>query len=719
MLFSRRKSKSDSPPASPPQPSTPPVLPLLPPSPPIGTGPGDEQPSSPRVLRRSSSSRAGKHKTTNPATSYHKPFGPAGVPQQPEPQLPPASPPKPSTTAAFSRSPSLPDAQVANFQHYSLPSSQQQRSPTKVAHPDVQQLAQPHPLPPQDQAGSTPLARANSTYSIASLYPSPALSPPTPAVPFSIPKSASLPNVRRSQKLPPTFNIIVVGAKNTGKTSWIRTVLGNVNLVPSGVAVVSGAASGDDKTETNTSTVEKFGMVGDKIGRTVKSQSITVDVLSAASVTKSQSRGARLGRARAGSVSASSINGVAAGDKFSLTCVDTVGLDVPLGPEVRVGDELEVERQLGATLRMIEARFDETLRAENQVFRHSHRSHDAHFHLCVYFIHPASVCARPVSTPAMRGKKTSNGSTGSNGSASKSKVTNVDDGEPRMSEIDIRCLKRLGKRINILPVIARSDELTVQQVTQLKQTIKRDLAKAGLNFGVFSSSDAASEASSMRGRTNGAGPSLVKSPTDNSLAGESDIAPDETKESVVREGEGEHNGEEDEEEEEEDDPPVRLIRLRSQSRSRLAGRKVARSRSNGGENGRHKTNGNGNGFDVENALGDEESEDESVVAESEKMEQDFEKILPFALVAPETFGGKDGFVRVFRYGTLSVLNPAHCDFPALLGAITGPCMTLLKDSTRLNHYEPFRTTRLLARRGTQVILKEEDREGILSDLRAI
>jgi hypothetical protein len=54
-----------------------------------------------------------------------------------------------------------------------------------------------------------------------------------------------------------------------------------------------------------------------------------------------------------------------------------------------------------------------------------------------------------------------------------------------MSPSEIRVIQRLSKRVNVLPVIARADNLTDDRLVAVKKAIKRDLNEAGVGFGVF------------------------------------------------------------------------------------------------------------------------------------------------------------------------------------------------------------------------------------------
>lgn len=54
-----------------------------------------------------------------------------------------------------------------------------------------------------------------------------------------------------------------------------------------------------------------------------------------------------------------------------------------------------------------------------------------------------------------------------------------------MSPVDIRVIRRLSARANVLPVIARTDSLTDGKLAAIKKVVRRDLRAANLDFGVF------------------------------------------------------------------------------------------------------------------------------------------------------------------------------------------------------------------------------------------
>lgn len=50
---------------------------------------------------------------------------------------------------------------------------------------------------------------------------------------------------------------------------------------------------------------------------------------------------------------------------------------------------------------------------------------------------------------------------------------------------DITAIRRLSGRVNVLPVISRADVLSNERLAAIKVAIRRDLAEAGIGFGIF------------------------------------------------------------------------------------------------------------------------------------------------------------------------------------------------------------------------------------------
>lgn len=74
-----------------------------------------------------------------------------------------------------------------------------------------------------------------------------------------------------------------------------------------------------------------------------------------------------------------------------------------------------------------------------------------------------------------------------------------------MSPVDVRIIRRLSTRANVLPIVAKADSLTDSKLAAIKRVIRRDLLAAKLDFGVFGPALVAEErAKSAASHTNGA-----------------------------------------------------------------------------------------------------------------------------------------------------------------------------------------------------------------------
>jgi hypothetical protein len=258
-----------------------------------------------------------------------------------------------------------------------------------------------------------------------------------------------------------------------------------------------------------------------------------------------------------------------------------------------------------------------------------------------------------------------------------------------MLPAELRVIRRLADRVNVLPVIGCADSLTDAKLSAVKATVKRELYEADLGFGVFT-------------------PEPVKvferesSKEDGSLAADGKDAADLN---------GEISGdaaETDSESDDEDDiqSSRNVIRLRTGRQSVPPRRSRSRSRLELTEEAREPQSPDP--FDAESVANVRFSA--STVARS-----DLSPLLPFAIIAPEKYrwqkpkpaaeaNGKDEsarslmsnsdspvtsagkgqsvphatsvpdnlkgvFVRRFRWGTVDVLDPTHCDFAALRTAV--------------------------------------------------
>ncbi|KAF9267400.1 hypothetical protein L218DRAFT_685777 [Marasmius fiardii PR-910] len=135
---------------------------------------------------------------------------------------------------------------------------------------------------------------------------------------------------------------------------------------------------------------------------------------------------------------------------LSLTVIDTPSINPPSAPtssSASTPDDL---------LRLVEARLAEAVDSS---------SRSGLMHLCIYFLDPIHAYSLP------------------------------------RHHIDTIC--RLSARVNVLPVIAKADTLTNQQLRVMKEVIRRDLADAGIGFGIFDQEPATNKGAEAEQPVNG------------------------------------------------------------------------------------------------------------------------------------------------------------------------------------------------------------------------
>ncbi|GHJ89208.1 hypothetical protein NliqN6_5610 [Naganishia liquefaciens] len=113
------------------------------------------------------------------------------------------------------------------------------------------------------------------------------------------------------------------------------------------------------------------------------------------------------------------------GVRVALTVVDTPGF----------GDNIDNERCFSEILNYIELQYDHILAEESRIKRNP-RFKDLRVHACLYFIPPTGHALR---------------------------------------EIDIELMRRLAPRVNVIPVIGKSDTLTTDELRDFKQRIMEDI----------------------------------------------------------------------------------------------------------------------------------------------------------------------------------------------------------------------------------------------------
>lgn len=311
-----------------------------------------------------------------------------------------------------------------------------------------------------------------------------------------------------------------------------------------------------------------------------------------------------------------------------------------------------------------------------------------------------------------------------NGSIPAKKAT-FEKNRPSMSPAEVRIITRLAKRVNVLPIIARADTLTDSRLERVKRTVYRELAAAGIKkeANIWSVWEAESGKVSIH-------PGTLETHANEII---------------------------EEEEEERQSRPVIKLRgtlrglTRSRSRKSLKSSVDAELDEPGMEVSPGYPVSSVSAPDGLSIISKRESTNSAKVTENGQYaygaifsRADLHARMPFAVIAPERerdgaarknigngdthdFGVYGRFVRRFRWGTIDVLDPHHCDFAALRAAVLGSYMRVswivdcdydflndflqsLKTTTKDVLYERFRTEKLLARRATAHLSDSERKQ---------
>ncbi|KAJ3791245.1 GTP binding protein [Lentinula aff. detonsa] len=229
----------------------------------------------------------------------------------------------------------------------------------------------------------------------------------------------------------PEFSLLVAGCRG-GKTSLLRLLLDTCNISP--------RASRDQL-----ASVAKFVQGCGSHTTHIRSTSIPVDL---------EAEGGR---------------------ELTLSLVDTPSLDFK--------DAAVTERSMLETLRYIEGRLSE---AADTDWDQQNRL----VHLCVYFLDPDQII--PSSIPAPPAPVVPRTRTNSFSQPDQEPVileppvtNNPLLHKPTLPPLDVLCIRRLSARVNVLPVIARADVLPNDRLSAIKMAVRRDLADAGIGFGIF------------------------------------------------------------------------------------------------------------------------------------------------------------------------------------------------------------------------------------------
>ncbi|KAA1106355.1 hypothetical protein PGT21_033787 [Puccinia graminis f. sp. tritici] len=449
-----------------------------------------------------------------------------------------------------------------------------------------QQTTNPNMISPSspDLTGYTSNPEESKSYQSFSYSPSQQARSPSVTSPGGGLSHSARAGLRKNRQIQ-TFNLIVLGAKSTGKSTFVHTLIGS--LTPS---------------------------------------LPTQDDPPAISVTSTSSLSERL----------TSIVTLS-GEKVMFNVIDTPGLDI------QSNDEFRADLQMNETLRYIESKFDDSLQIERQVHRNPTRLGDGHVHVSIYFIDPSTITQRGAPI----------GSADNHLDLTATKPTNGQ--ELHMSAIDLRQLKRLSRRCNIMPVIGRADELTEAQLINIKNVVQTDMKSYGIDLGLF----AVSEPESDQEDTSSDHPEVTTASSNSCKSNEDDEA--------------------------------RKKLPRRKSAALLTPRRPFSSIVDSLQDLDGVC-----GMIPLSVIGAEVLPGKSMDADD--LER-LNRINPLFSI-PNDEEPSSMYVRRFKWATVDVLNPRHCDFVLLRAVILGSHFKRLKEATRLEKYEKYRTEKLLARRMT-------------------
>ncbi|NWI71867.1 SEPT6 protein, partial [Eurystomus gularis] len=125
---------------------------------------------------------------------------------------------------------------------------------------------------------------------------------------------------------------------------------------------------------------------------------------------------------------------------LKLTIVSTVGF----------GDQINKEDSYKPIVEFIDAQFEAYLQEELKIKRVLHNYHDTRIHACLYFIAPTG---------------------------------------HSLKSLDLVTMKKLDSKVNIIPIIAKSDAISKSELTKFKIKITSELVSNGVQIYQFPTDD--------------------------------------------------------------------------------------------------------------------------------------------------------------------------------------------------------------------------------------
>ncbi|KAF9573434.1 hypothetical protein EC968_008519 [Mortierella alpina] len=396
------------------------------------------------------------------------------------------------------------------------------------------------------------------------------------------------------------LNLMVAGNSGLGKTSFIRTLFGTLKLRTRGGALKNKASMA--KLASSASSTSEDQSSEKRPTSPAESNSGHQNGIGTKANGTKDSVGYATGKLERTLNSFETLLEIDEGnDKINLTLVDTPGF---------VGTDDVIDAHCDEILAYLEYQFDLTLAEERKV-RRNPKATDNQIHACLYFLDHS--------------------------------------GTPGLSAADIRILKRLGTRVNLIPVISRADTLTRTQTKKMKQAILKDAAQNQINFFQFLSPKLAQR---LLAQQQGDGEHHRK------RASRQGPGDDEEAEELGGNDEDEDEEEEEDDEDEDDwDPETLEEKARLQSLMPF-----------------------------------------TVIAQEEDG------------VEIRDRDGKLIQGREFPWGVLNCMDSQHCDLNGLRSALLSSHRQELKEITYGYFYEKYRTEKLLARTKSQHIAHQQQQQ---------
>ncbi|KAI0906864.1 septin [Ustulina deusta] len=374
----------------------------------------------------------------------------------------------------------------------------------------------------------------------------------------------------RRRKDPTPFNILVIGTRGSGKTSFLEFLKTSLALPPK--------------------------------KRSQRSTEIEQEVISRA--------------APSGNFIPHYLESEIDGERVGLTLWDSEGLEKNV-----------VDLQLREMSTFLEGKFEETFAEEMKVVR-SPGVQDTHIHAAFLILDPARLDRNIAATRALPG--VTHG--GKHGIDLGHIVGGLDE------DLDLQVMRTLQGKTTVIPVISKADTVTTAHMTFLKKTVWASLKKA--NFDPLEALGFDEEVESNSSRIDEG---------DELETGEAVVESNGDEEKEKKDANTEEQGDGKNIEEAEDRSPT-----------------VSKRRSNTSTR--------------QSKISTEDNSDEL-------------PFLPMSIISPDLYepGAID---RKFPWGTANPYDPDHCDFTRLRDAVFTEWRSELREASREQWYEGWRTSRL-------------------------